>query len=886
MKKEFLKMAGVENEKDFYKLFPTEEAFFGMYPEAKKLIKAKNGGSYSGTYYQGTYFANGGQSKDDCPVGYYWNGQKCAECSGWYAAMEILDPSGASAYAHPCGSVRQAFNDPNASNFDKSLALLGALPMGLGKVFKGVKGATTLAKVASTGKKATTAGKIVKGAVKGAKATAKGADYLVRPVRNIVDPINQYINPAARFTQGVISTVPKITSKNKIVSKVLPFAGDVLDMSNQNRRWNVGYNATIGPSVNQALNTPSQEYAEGGNIYNNNNNNSMYYNRFMQKAGDGIEVLQRPREQDYDDPYMYQEAMDAYEQALYQQYLSQQKAAAEQKTTQTAGSTSTTAGASPTPTKSQRELISYSGPSVWDFLTAQGLRGDLATRKQFAKQLGITGYKGDATQNAQLIDMFMKDPTLLDKYAEIAATVPVGGKGSGGKRKTTSGGGRGATGYTGMTQEEIDEQARQNPYVTMRPGQQSGFQGSPWNPAQTWGQPQGGGQPSSDKYTTQIITDENGNQISVPVLRTDQGDLTAPVINDEGSGTPSWLAPGLAVAGAGALGYGVYRGMRGAKSALGVPGQALIGYGRPMPIAQESASVNQLINKIATTGKYTPDELRYLLKSGVPAQRIEEVRRIALNVSPKAGSIAPKVASTTGQNIGKNLVNLGNKYPKVTQAVRAGAQAFKSTPWLRTAGRIIMRREEGGQMGDMQNTGSLSNYLSSIGESSDFATKKRMAADLGITNYRGTSAQDRMILDELRGSVEGASSSYEIPTYNVGGNIPYYQIGGQPTEEEMMAMQQQEQAGGGEEEQVMSMVADLLSQQVSPEEIINELVNMNIPEETAMQIVSQVQQQMGGNTKMRKGGVSGKKLKVNQMLDVTPEEMEYLRQQGYDFDVI
>jgi len=44
MKKEFLKMAGVENEKDFYKLFPTEQAFFGMFPEAKKLVQKRYGG--------------------------------------------------------------------------------------------------------------------------------------------------------------------------------------------------------------------------------------------------------------------------------------------------------------------------------------------------------------------------------------------------------------------------------------------------------------------------------------------------------------------------------------------------------------------------------------------------------------------------------------------------------------------------------------------------------------------------------------------------------------------------------------------------------------------------------------------------------------------------
>lgn len=49
-------MAGVENEKDFYKLFPTEEAFFGMYPEAKKLVQKAYGGlikAQDGVEYKG-----------------------------------------------------------------------------------------------------------------------------------------------------------------------------------------------------------------------------------------------------------------------------------------------------------------------------------------------------------------------------------------------------------------------------------------------------------------------------------------------------------------------------------------------------------------------------------------------------------------------------------------------------------------------------------------------------------------------------------------------------------------------------------------------------------------------------------------------------------------
>lgn len=45
MKKEFLKMAGVKNEKDFYELFPTENHFFELYPDAKKMVKMMYGGT-------------------------------------------------------------------------------------------------------------------------------------------------------------------------------------------------------------------------------------------------------------------------------------------------------------------------------------------------------------------------------------------------------------------------------------------------------------------------------------------------------------------------------------------------------------------------------------------------------------------------------------------------------------------------------------------------------------------------------------------------------------------------------------------------------------------------------------------------------------------------
>jgi hypothetical protein len=42
MKDKFLKMAGVKSEKEFYNMFPTEEAFFQAYPEARKMKKGGN----------------------------------------------------------------------------------------------------------------------------------------------------------------------------------------------------------------------------------------------------------------------------------------------------------------------------------------------------------------------------------------------------------------------------------------------------------------------------------------------------------------------------------------------------------------------------------------------------------------------------------------------------------------------------------------------------------------------------------------------------------------------------------------------------------------------------------------------------------------------------
>jgi hypothetical protein len=78
---------------------------------------------------------------------------------------------------------------------------------------------------------------------------------------------------------------------------------------------------------------------------------------------------------------------------------------------------------------------------------------------------------------------------------------------------------------------------------------------------------------------------------------------------------------------------------------------------------------------------------------------------------------------------------------------------------------------------------------------------------------------------------------------------------GQLSEQEEMGMAQMgmqapqqgaPQQGGGQEEQLIQMVAQALQQGASPEEIMQKLVEMGIPEEQAMQVVQMVAEQLQG----------------------------------------
>jgi hypothetical protein len=164
-----------------------------------------------------------------------------------------------------------------------------------------------------------------------------------------------------------------------------------------------------------------------------------------------------PREQDFDDPYMYQQAMDEWMSSLPmsnpapftlprastsiqppQQVASQTAGFPSNWTSQVpaeqvaygpnAAGTGYISPLSPAaapamgPTGAAQvaapmtALAPYEGESIYDFMVAQKKAPDLVSRKQLAKMIGIPNYTGTPTQNRQMMEKIRQNPTILSSY--------------------------------------------------------------------------------------------------------------------------------------------------------------------------------------------------------------------------------------------------------------------------------------------------------------------------------------------------------------------------------------------------------------------------------------------------------------------------------------
>jgi hypothetical protein len=81
------------------------------------------------------------------------------------------------------------------------------------------------------------------------------------------------------------------------------------------------------------------------------------------------------------------------------------------------------------PTASSRKLKDYKGVSVVDFLASQGMnKTDYASRKELAKSLGISNYRGTAAQNMQLMQTLKNSPDTLNAYDSKPVISSVGNR--------------------------------------------------------------------------------------------------------------------------------------------------------------------------------------------------------------------------------------------------------------------------------------------------------------------------------------------------------------------------------------------------------------------------------------------------------------------------
>ncbi len=134
---------------------------------------------------------------------------------------------------------------------------------------------------------------------------------------------------------------------------------------------------------------------------------------------------------------------------------------------------------------------------------------------------------------------------------------------------------------------------------------------------------------------------------------------------------------------------------------------------------------------------------------------------------PAASKPAPskKPASTGGSYKGDSIVDYLKSVEQDSSfanraklAAQHGIKGYKGTEKqnldllnkLRSSGKTSASAKPAAKKGD-QKTGSIVDYLKSIGVNSSPENRKKLAAKHGIKNYRGTAAQNTQLLKKLRG---------------------------------------------------------------------------------------------------------------------------------------
>lgn len=485
-------------------------------------------------------------------------------------------------------------------------------------------------------------------------------------------------------------------------------------------------------------------------------------------------------------------------------------------------------------------LIAYEGPSVWDFLTAQGVKGDLPTRKKIAKILNIKNYTGLPNQNKRMIELIEQNPEVVNTIAQIVVNPS--------SSKTAS--------------EKI---------------QQANLTGAPGNKIDTIVNKQ------------PLTTDTSKSKVVPPAPFTKNKKSE----ESEDSQFEKALIAMFSIAAAGGMtAAAINEAKVVAKTSFGLKGKML------------EQAVEALTKNVIPTAKTALKQWKAMGDVGQEAynysekmiQREVAARKKKLNLvkEQRAARLAGKSSPTPIPK--KGLVTKftppvsSTPTPAfVKPAPYNGVRPFAPAP---TEAPLFSR------------------YARQIKESPFYKGAAKYADELGAF----AKAKSPAWLTKMVGSV---ASKFEE--------------GG---EQEMMNQQGMEDSEM--EQRLVSYIASQLQNNIDPQEIVQDLMSQGLPQDQAAQIIEQVamfleqrgqgvsrnQQQDSEEEQMRYGGYSGTydmgsgsyfaqggsfvptygdilpeymyghmmeeggSLNIGDTLDVSPEEMEYLRQQGYQFDTI
>lgn len=535
----------------------------------------------------------------------------------------------------------------------------------------------------------------------------------------------------------------------------------------------------------------------------------------------------------------------------------------------------------------------YSGVSIVDFLKNQGKAADLGNRKKLAEAIGISGYTGKASENTKILKVLQSSPELLDSYPNGPTSGgKSGGKSSGGRKKLS----KPASNFyddminQGETIEDMTaRQAEENPYI-MAPRYQ----------------------PSEIPQNSFLFPNGASGQSGQP--------------DDDGNNPLPFIAAG---AGAAGLGYAAYKmfgkkGLASLKQLGYTPAEAmkLLEYTRGLPpsttqmkqIVQGAGP--EIVRSITQRGAYTIEELKRLMQIDP-----EAAQKIAVKYPKFAKETVSsvKAAAPTVQQMAQEFANIGNskkaastpgmfeniiKEAKNSGLIKDFSKLYK---WFSK----IRKLEHGGEADDLEmlhNYYKL-NYLQDGGYMDDgdaymnygnyshggYYGNVPQHGNPGVyaDGYSGTSSGGQYFQEGGAFVPSYGDSAYGLPQYNWGAN---YQEGGMAPEgmaPQGPPPQQPSEGGGIDPQQVMQEVAQMLQQGAQPEQIMQQLVQEGVPEEIAQQIIQQVIQQMQGGQAEQQGppqqmygGYAKGGISAGQEMDVSPAQMEALRQQGYKFDII